>query len=274
MSSPGGILSPIAGALGNISNIDSLLAYRPPQWAIQTPPLTIVVPPGVVTSNGLAASVADTISSALGAGNAASSTVYVFDTIWRADHEQDITMTQEPVQTGASITDHFFRMPARLTAEIGMSDAMASYYPGQFSGSPSRSVSAFQTLLAIQASGALLQVATRMRQYTNMLIHTIREEDSVDTRFGARFTVTFQEVILADSTNGSQSGITFSTRPDATGSAVSGQTQTQQVSQVVAAQHNIANAPASVNLGPGEEVAGGGTWSSENISGLGVALAP
>ena len=90
--------------------------WRPPQWGAHSaasPPVTFLV-----TSNG-------------------QQTVYAFDGIIRAEHEQHTEITKNPVQTGAAISDHAYVVPPRLTVEIRMSDAMTSWKPGQWADSPS-----------------------------------------------------------------------------------------------------------------------------------------
>ena len=52
---------------------------------------------------------------------------YVFDGEPDIQHDQELSITQNPVQTGASISDHAFLVPVRVTAEILMSDAMQSF---------------------------------------------------------------------------------------------------------------------------------------------------
>src|SRR6185312_8878860 len=120
-------------------------SWRPPQW--NQPALTSITipaqPPDPVT------------------GLAVPSYTFVFDAILRAEHSQELKHTEHPVQTGANITDHMYPMPARLVLEIGMSDAMDSYSPGNWSGNPSKSVSAYETLLNFQNNKNLLTITTR-----------------------------------------------------------------------------------------------------------------
>jgi len=258
------------------------IGWRPPQWPVgQGVPgntLTILVPnpqsdPEYATppaTEGL---------------NAFNSILYVFDAAIRVEHEQEMVITQNPVQTQASISDHAYLVPARVTAEIAMSDSMQSYITGQFSGSGSRSVSAYQTLLSLQASMQLLGLSTRLAQYSNMLIQSVRPVEEVSTRFGLKCIVTFQQVLLADVEYESPTNPAASSRPDASQVSSAGGSNTTSVPQTISNNYStksltptldyyVFGAPATVAGVPqpnfptksGATVPNSGTWSSESFT--------
>lgn len=128
--------------------------------------------------------------------------VWYFDAIIRMDHNQSQRITQHPVQDGASIADHSFSLPAKLSMEIGMSDVMGSFVPGQWSfestGSVgTRSQAAYQKLLAWKNAGMPLQISTRLDLYTNMVVETISAPDDVFTFHGLKCNVTFQQIFIS-----------------------------------------------------------------------------
>jgi len=145
---------------------------------------------------------------------------YFFDAVIRAEHTQSLRVTEHPVQTGACIVDHAYQMPARLTLEIGMSDAMDTFMNGQFSGDITKSVSAYQTLLDIQSSKKPLQVVTRLNVYDNMVIEHIHAADDFKTLYGLRAMVSLRQIITAQ-----VSTETVSVRPQASGQSNSGVAQ-------------------------------------------------
>lgn len=208
--------------------------YAPPQWSsnsagVIAPPLTIYV-----QNYSVQGSLSNTGPSPLTVNRQALSVLYVFDNALNAIHEQNLTITQNPVQTQASISDHSYLMPAKLTITILMSDSMQSYVPSQFTGTQGRSVSAYQALIELQKSQELLQLQTRLRQYSNMLITSIRPEEDASTRYGLRCTVTFQEILIA---GGTYAGISQSTKssaaPQVTYQSPTGPGQTAAVSESV-----------------------------------------
>lgn len=221
-----------------------LPAYSPPNWS-QVNTTSILVP----------------------ATSAAGPTLLVFDVVARLEHRQEVTKTSHPIQTGANITDHSYIEPARVVLEVGMSDAVASYQAGMWSGSPSKSISAYQALLAIQKSRIVVQVTTRLRTYSNMLIRTLSPIDTAETRHGLRAAVVFEEVLLASVTGTSQnsSGLVFSERPQATDQSSAGTVQDTAPSDALTEQNNV------TDWAPAEDypyVPGGGNWSSNPLSSL------
>ncbi|MBX4266535.1 phage baseplate protein [Clostridium estertheticum] len=121
---------------------------------------------------------------------------FVFDAYFSIDHETNLTITEQPVQTGASISDHAYMEANQVTFDIGMSDVMKSIVDGQFSDNDSRSISAYNTLRKLQSQRLPIQVVTRLATYENMLIATISTPDDKNTTNGLRVTVTLQQIIV------------------------------------------------------------------------------
>lgn len=122
---------------------------------------------------------------------------WFFDAILQATHTSTLTITEHPVQAGASLTDFAFRQPRTLSLNIGMSDVATSFIPGQFSGGSSRSVQAYNVLDQLQQSRIPVQVYTRLGLYQNMLVETLTVQDDHTTAHGLRCTVDLKEVLVA-----------------------------------------------------------------------------
>jgi hypothetical protein len=206
----------IAGATGT--------PWRPPQWS------------GTPNSPALTITATSTTSG--------QQTAYVFDAVITGEHDQQVVITLNPVQTGAAITDNAYVTPPGFTAEIEMSDAMQSYTVGQFSGAPSRSVSAYQTLIALQAALTPMQVATRLRQYSNMMITDVRAQEDPKTKYALRAFVTFRQILTASAqvtATSTSSGQGTSANQQATGQTNTGPVNTTPVTPAISAQNNIGN---------------------------------
>ena len=145
---------------------------------------------------------------------------YFFDAVIRSEHSSTLRMTSHPVQTGANIVDHSYLEPATLVMEIVMSDAMDSLVPGQFTERYTKSVSAYQVLLDLQAARLPLQVLTRLKLYQNMLIEEINAPDDVKTLYGLRCSVTMREIFVVEVAK-----TTVSARPQTTGQSNRGTQQ-------------------------------------------------
>jgi len=165
--------------------------WRPPQW--QDPAVIMITFPGQGNNTPQYASL-----SGIGATLPTDPTSYVFDAVIRAEHAQDLRRTEHPVQTGASISDHAYIMPARLILDIGMSDAMDEYSPGMWTGAPTKSVSAYQTMLALQYSRIPLTITTKLRSYTGMVIDSLSPEETAKTVAGLRMRVEFGQIFIAE----------------------------------------------------------------------------
>lgn len=122
---------------------------------------------------------------------------WFFDAYTRENHESKLDITQHPVQTGAAVSDHAFLQPKTLTMDIAMSDVATSYIAGQFDGTWSRSRRAFDVLMELQALRLPLQITTRLKLYSNMLIETISAPDDYETLTGLKCTITFKELLVA-----------------------------------------------------------------------------
>lgn len=258
--------------------------WRPPQWD-QGPALTAITVPAT-SGPGTTNPGTDILGNALPSAPPFEGTpeqVYVFDAVLKVDHTRELRRTEHPIQTSASspttaITDHAYRLPARVTLDIGMSDAMDSY--SDWSSASTKSVSAFQTLTALQASRTLVILTTRLDTYKNMIIESILPTDSVKTRHGLRATVVFGEVFLADATSVQSTLITspddmqqpLSSQPQTTDSTPLGAVQSATPSDTLLSQHQIT---PSLNLtqelrAATQNVPGAGYFSSVNVNKLGI----
>jgi hypothetical protein len=85
---------------------------------------------------------------------------YMFDVIFKESYQFENTITQNPVQSGASINDHVYSQPVGISFDVGMSDCLTSGIDGQFTTQPSRSASAFQILYNLWKSATVMTVST------------------------------------------------------------------------------------------------------------------
>lgn len=145
---------------------------------------------------------------------------YFFDAIIRAQHRREARTTEHPIQTGANISDHIYQLPAHLTLDIGMSDAMDSFQSGQFSDGNSRSVSAYQTLRKILEARQAFSITTKMDKYDNMVIESFEAVDTYQTVYSGRFSVYLKEIFTADVLT-----VKIPTRPQVTGQTNKGPVQ-------------------------------------------------
>ena len=193
-------------------------------------------------------------------GHGVTTQMYVFDAVMSIAHQQDSQITNQPVQTGANISDHAYAMPARVTLEIGMSDAMSSYASsskapnaaaaaGVWTGpSKSKSVNAFNEIVSWATNRVLLTLGTRLNSYKNMLVESISSEESNKTIASLRCRVVFKQVFIAN-----VQSVTVSALPQTTQSTAGGATNGTPPTNAQISQYQNSS-PTTVH--------GAGTWAS------------
>lgn len=137
---------------------------------------------------------------------------FVADVTMREDHEDELAITDNPVEQGASITDHSFKIPARLTVEVGYSNSSQNS-----GGDPNYVQDMYEQFLALQASREPFDVVTGKRIYSNMLItllHTSTDEATENSMF---LTVKMREIILVNTQTVSVPNPTNMSNPSSNG---------------------------------------------------------
>lgn len=122
---------------------------------------------------------------------------YFFDGFIKVDVSHNLNITSNPVETGASIVDHAYVLPAEITMQVVMSDVHQSLVPGQFEGGWSRSRTAFDLLRELQRSRIPFSVLCRLGLYENMLIKSLEANDDANTFQALSATVTLVEIPVA-----------------------------------------------------------------------------
>jgi hypothetical protein len=175
--------------------------WRPPQWndLSQLVAITVNTPSLRTTSSSTAQDPAtgNVVKTVNETDQKSTSTTYYFDAVMRLEHAQELTATKHPIQTGASLTDHAYLQPARVILEVAMSDVMDRVAPNLFTSNSSKSVSAFQTMLDVQAGRQPITLVTRLKTYNNMLILDHRAVEDHTTVRGARMMLRLEQIFVA-----------------------------------------------------------------------------
>lgn len=112
----------------------------------------------------------------------------------RADDEVEIT--QIPVETGAAITDHAYKRPARLLLRCGWSNS--SFQSG---GNPVYDIMIYQAFLLLQASLIPFQIVTGKRIYNDMLVRRISQTTNESTENSLMLVIECQQIIFVTTQN-------------------------------------------------------------------------
>lgn len=116
-------------------------------------------------------------------------------------HDDEVTITQHPVDTGAAISDHAIVQPASVTCVFGWSDssrALNSALDGSILKGMQTSKDVYDRLVELKNQRALLRLSTGKRKYPSVVITKLKVSTTVDTESAAVIEVTFQEVFLVE----------------------------------------------------------------------------
>ncbi len=111
------------------------------------------------------------------------------DVVISEEHTASMEIAEHPVESGAKISDHAWRMPYSVTLE----SVIAS----------DRAVSSFQALLALQEKAEPFSLVTGLKVYSNMLVKEISATRDREHSRVLKFTAELQEVIIVSTESGS-----------------------------------------------------------------------
>lgn len=108
------------------------------------------------------------------------------------DGEDDLIITEFPVEQGAVINDHAFKRPASLRVRMGWSNAYA------MDANLGNVRDVYQTILRLQASRLPFTVWTGKREYQNMLVASLRTHTDHALEFALIADIEFREIVLVN----------------------------------------------------------------------------
>lgn len=179
---------------------------------------------------------------------------FIADVTIREDHEDELIVTENPVEQGADVTDHSFKAPARLTIDVGYSNSSVESL-----GDPGYVDAIYAQFLALQASRQLSDVITGKRAYTNMAITLLHTVTDAATENALLLTVRMKELILVDTQTVSVPPSANMANPQDNGATVHSGTQQPQlaggtmgtIGSPTVAPFNYSGAPFSAGFGQG-----------------------
>lgn len=104
------------------------------------------------------------------------------DVVISEEHESEMEIAEHPVEKGAKISDHAWRLPAKVTLESAIAG--------------DRAVASFQQLLDVQAAAEPFSLVTGLKVYQNMLIKRLNATRDKENARVLKFEAELQEVII------------------------------------------------------------------------------
>jgi hypothetical protein len=128
-------------------------------------------------------------------------------------HDDEMEITEHPVEQGAAISDHAYKRPARLRVHcawsnspsvqglvdgaVGAVKSTISSVQSLITGNSEAQVKDFyEKLLKLQSDRIPFDVYTGKRRYTNMLVKSLNTTTSKDTENSLIVIAAFQQVII------------------------------------------------------------------------------
>lgn len=107
------------------------------------------------------------------------------------EHTDELVITEHPVERGASVADHAYKAPARVTLRVGWSNSSP-----QGQGDENYVRDTYLKLLVIQNSRVPFDIVTGKRVYRNMLFQTLATTTDQRTEAVLMITAVCREVII------------------------------------------------------------------------------
>lgn len=129
------------------------------------------------------------------------------------NHVDEMEVTNHPVEQGASITDHAFKLPSKLTLHYSWSSSpspqpgLAGLVPSVLPQSAQDIRDVYNKLLTMQQNRQLCDVYTGKRSYKNMLITSIEHDETITSANALPLTIQLQELILVNTTTATTGGV-------------------------------------------------------------------
>ncbi len=133
------------------------------------------------------------------------------DAVISETHDNRVSLTTNPVEFGADITDHSFIEPKkiRIVGEVSdtplglaalgeIVDNISGLFGTATTDSQTRSVAAYNALVQLQETREPLQIQTKLRLYQNMIITRLSTTQDKDSSKIANMVIDLQEVNIVE----------------------------------------------------------------------------
>jgi len=134
------------------------------------------------------------------------------DAVISESHTNEVSLTNNPVELGADITDHAIIQPKKVNVVAQVSDTplglaafgqIVDLVTGLFGSSTgenlTRSNAAYNAMVQLQEAREPIELQTRLKLYTNMVITNIRTVQDKNTSRIVRMNIDLQEVLITES---------------------------------------------------------------------------
>lgn len=134
------------------------------------------------------------------------------DAVLSETHNNEVSLTNNPVELGADITDHAVIQPKKVNIQAQVSDTplgiaafgqIVDLVTGLFGSSTgeniTRSNAAYNAIVQLQEAREPIELQTKLKLYTNMVIVSVKTQQDKDTSRIVRLSIDLQEVLITRS---------------------------------------------------------------------------
>jgi len=134
------------------------------------------------------------------------------DAVISESHVNEVSLTSNPVELGADITDHAVIQPKKVNVLAQVSDTplgvaalgqivdlVSGLFGTSTAGNITRSNAAYNAMLKLQDAREPIELQTRLKLYTNMVITNISVQQDKNTSRIVSMNISLQEVLITES---------------------------------------------------------------------------
>lgn len=122
------------------------------------------------------------------------------DVVVEERHEDRLSITEHPVESGANITDHAYKEPAELEMTVLWRQDYTPIGGHLFGTTIGKKSDVYNGLLKLQSSRDLIHVIAGKRSYPDMLIEELRVTTDADTENALEVRARFKQIIIVNTT--------------------------------------------------------------------------
>lgn len=134
-------------------------------------------------------------------GEGAIQTAIIPDVVISEHHVDTVSLTRHPVDTGAEVSDHAYKMPAVINCQFGWSNS-SRLLNSAITGSNLKALEniqdVYQRLLELMEMRMPFRLSTGKRVYESVIITNLQTTTTVDTESSLIVDITFEEVFRAE----------------------------------------------------------------------------
>lgn len=126
--------------------------------------------------------------------SALQSTTIIADAVVEENHDDEAVITEQPVEAGSVVTDHMYKLPAKLELIYAWSEGSSQNATKDISFLKN----IYQQLLSLQVARMLCTVNTGKRIYQNMVVQRLIEKTDNQNENSLTVRLSLQEIIFAE----------------------------------------------------------------------------